>query len=105
MSYYLNKNEKDIGNYLSDFSKVCKEKTPYFFNIMKELNTSKKDIVENMYKETKKFVTYISPVFNEENFKRTQSLINIYSIMEENKELQESLLNTENFELKKKRRI
>lgn len=56
MSYYLTENNKDIGNYLSDFARICKDKTPYFFDIIKELNTSKKDVVENIYiKKLKKF--------------------------------------------------
>lgn len=105
MSYYLTENNKDIGDYLSNFTKTCKDKTPYFFDIIKELNTYKKDVVEKIYKGTKKFTTYSNPIFSEKNLKQTQSLINMYSIMEENKELQESLLNTENAELKKKRRI
>lgn len=105
MAYYLTKNEKDIGNYLSDFNKVCKEKNFYFFNIIKELNTSKKDVVDNIYNETKKFPMYSSPIFSENNLRETKSLINLYAIMEENKELQESLLKTYKTELKNKKRI
>ena len=105
MTYYLTKNEKDIGNYLSDFNKVCKEKNFYFFNIIKELNTSKKDVVDNIYNETKKFPMYSSPIFSENNLRETKSLINLYAIMEENKELQESLLKTDKMELKNKKRI
>lgn len=105
MAYYLTKNEKDIGNYLSDFNKVCKEKNFYFFNIIKELNTSKKDVVDNIYNETKKFPMYSSPIFSENNLRETKSLINLYAIMEENKELQESLLKTDKTELKNKKRI
>ena len=105
MAYYLTKNKKDIGNYLSDFNKVCKEKNFYFFNIIKELNTSKKDVVDNIYNETKKFPMYSSPIFSENNLRETKSLINLYAIMEENKELQESLLKTDKTELKNKKRI
>lgn len=105
MAYYLTKNEKDIGNYLSDFNKKCKDKNFYFFNIIKELNTSKKDVVDNIYNETKKFPMYSSPIFSENNLRETKSLINLYAIMEENKELQESLLNTDKTELKNKKRI
>lgn len=105
MAYYLTKNEKDIGNFLSDFNKKCKDKTPYFFTILKELDTSKKDIIDKLYNEMKKFPMYINPMFSDENLRETKSLINLYAIMEENKELQESLLNTDKTEFKNKKRI
>lgn len=105
MAYYLTKNEKDIGNFLSNFNKKCKDKTPYFFTILKELDTSKKDVMDKLYKEMKKFPMYINPMFSDENLRQTKYLIHLYAIMEENKELNESLLNTEKTELKKKKRI
>lgn len=105
MAYYLTKNEKDIGNFLSDFNKKCKDKTPYFFTILKELDTSKKDIMDKLYNEMKKFPMYINPMFSDENLRETKSLIHLYTIMEENKELNESLLNADKMELKKKKRI
>lgn len=105
MAYYLTKNEKDIGNFLSDFNKKCKDKTPYFFTILKELDASKKDIIDKLYNEMKKFPMYINPMFSDENLRETKSLIHLYTIMEENKELNESLLNTDKMELKKKKRI
>lgn len=105
MAYYLTKNKKDIGNFLSDFNKTCKDKNPYFFAILKELDTSKKDIIDKLYNEMKKFTMYINSMFSDENLRETKSLIHLYAIMEENKELNESLLNADKMELKNKKRI
>jgi len=48
---------------------------------------------------------YINSMFSDENLRETKSLIHLYAIMEENKELNESLLNADKMELKNKKRI